>query len=64
MTCLMNTSSNQWPHRDTQPYMPEFMDGWQPPMLSAEPIPRESVSRVEVVQPAPIGVRGMAHSQI
>lgn len=50
---LMNTSSNQWPNGDIQPYMPEFTDGWRPPDSSPEPQPEALLSRVEAVQPAP-----------
>lgn len=50
--CLMTACSNQWPHGDIQPYLPEFSDGWQPPPLPAAPEPKEPVSRVEALQPA------------
>lgn len=54
--CLMTACSNQWPHGDIQPYLPEFSDGWQPPPLPAAPEPRKPVSRVEALQPASSGV--------
>lgn len=50
--CLITTSSNEWPHGDIQPYVPEFIDGWQPPQLSAAPKPKAPLSRVEALQPA------------
>lgn len=50
---LINTSSNQWPNGDIQPYILEFTDGWRPPDSSPEPQPEAPLSRVEAVQPAP-----------
>lgn len=61
MMCLVDTSSNQWPHGDIQPYLPEFLDGWQPPQLSATPEPERSLSRVEALQPASSRVRALGH---
>lgn len=61
MMCLVDPSSNEWPHGDIQPYLPEFTDGWQPPQLSATPEPKGSLSRVETPPPAPTRVRALAH---
>lgn len=59
--CLVDPSSNEWPHGDIQPYLPEFTDGWQPPQLSPTPEPKGALSRVETPPPAPTKVRALAH---
>lgn len=48
-----NVASTQWPEddEDIPRYTPVFSDGWQPPEVTAAPVP-EAESR-QTVQPAP-----------